>query len=220
MTASKKVGVKTEGDVPCSSTCSSNPVRSSKKPKPISAKLVRFHANRVRSEANSTRGSLSEDKSFSRMMSKTAEPNLAKSQPCGREKTDQSSLPPVVAQRYALVRFSVFVQCVAQCAKHKNWNGRPVEFKKERSEQNFSVRMVSGLRVLNETQQLEHWQLDSMFTKPVQEWLQVLSNCGYKNYLFFEMVFPAESSDQPDIWMLARRVVAFFHPKQKEFANV
>jgi len=67
-----------------------------------------------------------------------------------------------------------------------------MEFKKERSEQNFSVRMVSGLRVLNETQQLEHWQLDSMFTKPAQEWLQVLSNCGYKNYLFFEMAFPAE----------------------------
>lgn len=68
-------------------------------------------------------------------------------------------------------------------------------FEKERNGQDFSVRVTATLNVLNAVGSYEQWKInDECLRKPAQEWLSVLTNSGFKKYLFLEMAFPADAA--------------------------
>lgn len=87
------------------------------------------------------------------------------------------------------------------------------DFEKERNGKNFSVNIQASLKVLNQEGLLEQWSLGSHETlnKNSQEWLGILSGCGYKNYLFHDLTFPVGSSARPDsVFALLRQARDLF----------
>lgn len=72
-------------------------------------------------------------------------------------------------------------------------------FEKARNGKDFDVGVRASLSVLNSSGAVENWHIqDSHLHKTAQEWLTILSNSGFKKYLFLEMAFPTDVSAGPD----------------------
>jgi hypothetical protein len=71
-------------------------------------------------------------------------------------------------------------------------------FEKRRNGNDFDVSLYVSLHALRK-QGLENWNIQGgSLKKPAQEWLKILQQAGYKNYLFHELAFPADAIVRPN----------------------
>lgn len=70
--------------------------------------------------------------------------------------------------------------------------GQLEAFEKERNGKDFNVVVRAELRVLNKEQEFESWHIEyESLSMPVENWLKILEQARYRQYLIQEMSFPA-----------------------------